>query len=94
MFQFDESYLNEDDLKKGLNVINSGEWEYAFSVTDFEYSIFRSFKISSNGGLEMIFPEFWESRSQDLPIAFHDAAQFYWGKTEAWLNKVDMFDVF
>ena len=34
----------------------------------------------------MFFPKHFESRSQDLPIAYHDAAQFYWGKPEAWLK--------
>ncbi|HAC68695.1 MAG TPA: pseudaminic acid cytidylyltransferase, partial [Pseudomonas sp.] len=27
---------------------------------------------------------FYETRSQDLEPAFHDAGQFYWGRTEAW----------
>ena len=34
----------------------------------------------------MFWPENLSKRSQDLEPAFHDAAQFYWGWTEAWLN--------
>ena len=75
--------LNKDDLVKGFEALNTGKWEYAFSVTDFESSIFRSFKEIPSGGVEMFFPEHFESRSQDLPEALHDAAQFYWGKPEA-----------
>ena len=63
-----------------------------FSVTDFGYPIFRSFKKSSEGGVEMFFPEHWEMRSQDLPVALHDAAQFYWGRPEAWMNNLQIFD--
>ena len=40
----------------------------------------------------MFFPENFEKRSQDLPVAFHDAAQFYWGKPDAWLKNLKMFD--
>ncbi len=80
------------DLKKGFDALNTGNWSFAFSVTDFEYPIFRSFRENSDGGVEMFFPEHFEKRSQDLPIALHDATQFYWGKPDAWLNKLKMFD--
>ena len=80
------------DIKEGFEALNTGDWQYAFSVTDFESPIFRSFKEDSNGGVEMFFPKHFEKRSQDLPIALHDAAQFYWGKPDAWLNKLKLFD--
>ena len=35
----------------------------------------------------MFFPEKFNTRSQDLPMAIHDAAQFYWGTAAAWLGK-------
>ena len=40
----------------------------------------------------MFFPEHFEKRTQDLPVALHDAAQFYWGKPSAWLNSIRLFD--
>lgn len=42
----------------------------------------------------MLFPEHCETRSQDLPEVFHDAAQFYWGKVDAWLARQRIFDRF
>ena len=85
-------FLTEKDLKKGFEAINTGNWSYAFSVTDFDYPIFRSFKNHPDCGVEMFFPEHFETRSQDLPEALHDAAQFYWGKPDAWLNNLKLFD--
>lgn len=85
-------FLTVNDLKKGFEALSKGEWQYAFSVTDYEYPIFRSFKENSNGGVEMFFPEHFETRSQDLPIALHDAAQFYWGKPNAWFEKLNLFE--
>ena len=80
------------DLKKGFDALNTGDWSFAFSVTDFEHPIFRSFGEHPDGGVEMFFPEHFEKRSQDLPVALHDATQFYWGKPDAWLNKLKMFE--
>ena len=85
-------FLLVNDLKKGFDVLSTGNWLYAFSVTDFESPIFRSFIEHPDGGVEMCFPDYFEKRSQDLPVAFHDAAQFYWGKPEAWINQLNIFD--
>ena len=85
-------FLIKDDLEKGLEALKTGDWQFTFSVTDFEYPIFRSFKAHPDGGVEMFFPEHFETRSQDLPVALHDAAQFYWGKLHAWLNHLKFFD--
>ena len=32
----------------------------------------------------MFYPEYFETRSQDLEDAYHDAGQFYWGRASAW----------
>lgn len=85
-------FLQVDDLRCGWEALSSGDWAYAFSVTDFVAPIFRSFKKTNEGGLEMFFPEYFNSRSQDLPLAMHDAGQFYWGRPEAWLNDLRIFD--
>ncbi|OAM53384.1 pseudaminic acid cytidylyltransferase [Methylovorus sp. MM2] len=84
-------FVQVDDLKRGFDALNSGQWEYAFSVTEFASPIFRSFKQSDCGGLEMFFPEHFSKRSQDLPMALHDAGQFYWGRSDAWINKKRVF---
>jgi len=39
----------------------------------------------------MFFPEYYKARSQDLPDALHDAAQFYWGNADAWLDHLILF---
>ena len=81
-----------DDLKKGFDALNTGNWSYAFSATDFEYPVFRSFRNHPDGGVEMFFPEHFKKRSQDLPVALHDAGQFCWGRPSAWLEKKRVFD--
>lgn len=85
-------FVVTDDLKRGWEVLNTGTWDYAFTVTDFAAPIFRSFKQLPDGGIEMFFPEHFATRSQDLPTALHDAGQFYWGRTSAWINGKRIFD--
>ena len=85
-------FFQTTDLIKGLDVMNEKKWSYVFSVTDFDYSIFRSFRVKKNGSVKMFFPEHYEKRSQDLPLAMHDAAQFYWGTPSAWINEEKIFD--
>ena len=79
--------IQKDDLIEGFNIIKSGHWESVFAATTFNYPILRSFRKKKSGGLEMFFPEYYSSRSQDLPEALHDAGQFYWAKPEIWMEK-------
>ena len=85
-------FVEIDDLKQGLSLLESGDWDYTFCATDFAAPIFRAFKLLPEGGVEMFFPEHFTSRSQDLPHALHDAGQFYWGRLEAWVNNKPIFD--
>lgn len=85
-------FVQAGDLKCGWEALNSGDWDYAFTVTDFAAPIFRSFKQTAEGGIEMFFSEHFATRSQDLPVALHDAGQFYWGRPTAWLKGMRIFD--
>jgi N-acylneuraminate cytidylyltransferase len=85
-------FIQVNDLKRGLAALESGDWAYAFTVTDFAAPIFRSFKQTAKGGIEMFYPEHFLTRSQDLPIALHDAGQFYWGRPLAWIDGKRVFD--
>lgn len=85
-------FIDVSDLRRGAEAIDSGYWDYAFAVTDFPAPIFRAFSARPDGGVEMFFPEHFETRSQDLPIALHDAGQFCFGTPEAWLARRRVFD--
>lgn len=87
-------FIRQEDLKKGLAILEAGKWQYVFSATTFPFPIYRSVKKNTAGGLEMVFPQYDErKRSQDFSEeALHDAGQFYWGRPQAWLaSNVKMF---
>ena len=85
-------FVRAEDLNRGLVALESGPWAYAFTVTEFAAPIFRSFHLHPDGGLEMFFPDQFSTRSQDLPVALHDAGQFYWGRPTAWVERKRIFD--
>ena len=63
-----------------------------FTATNFDYPIQRAFVLNSLNKASMIKKKFLFTRSQDLEKTFHDAGQFYWGKTTNWLKAKNMID--
>lgn len=63
---------------------------FAFSVTSFPFPIQRALKLNQ-AGVAPMYPEFISQRSQDLTQAYHDAGQFYWGRSEAYMAGKKMF---
>ncbi|MDL5595520.1 pseudaminic acid cytidylyltransferase [Bacillus subtilis] len=74
-------------LRQGLELLEQHpDKSFAFSVTDFGFPVQRALTLDGQGALMALYPEFRNTRSQDLPAAFQDAGQFYWGRSEAWLR--------
>lgn len=84
--------IQANDLVLGLELLESGDWAYVFSVSEFSSPVYRAFRELPEGGIDMIFPDFFSTRSQDLPKALHDAGQFYWGRPSAWTKGLRIFD--
>ena len=83
--------IQKDDLIKAHKIFLTNKWKFVFSATSFVYPIQRAFMKLKTDGIKMFNPEHFETRSQDLPEAYHDAGQFYWGKTDAWLENAMAF---
>jgi pseudaminic acid cytidylyltransferase len=79
--------LRVNRLKQAYAAIESGKWDYVFPAIEFSTPIERGFKRGKSGVVEFSYPEFANTRTQDIEKTFHDAGQFYFGKTEAWLEK-------
>ncbi|GAB3459591.1 pseudaminic acid cytidylyltransferase [Massilia terrae] len=84
-------FVQPADLRQGLEVLQRSGTAYAFSVTSFAFPIQRALRIGADKRVEMFQPEHFNSRSQDLEEAWHDAGQFYWGRAEAWLAGKQLF---
>jgi pseudaminic acid cytidylyltransferase len=74
-------------LRLGFEALNATpQASYAFSVCSFGFPVQRALLINDAGTLAPMHPEYRNVRSQDLPAAYQDAGQFYWGRSEAWLR--------
>lgn len=78
-------FLDASDIVAGRDALVNSDADYSLSLARFEAPIQRALKLHPNGRMEMFDPTLQKVRSQDLEPAFHDAGQFYWGRTSAWL---------
>lgn len=86
-------FILPEDLQQGYTLLQETGVQFVFSATSFPFPIQRAIKLDKDGSVSMFFPENELVRSQDLEEAYHDAGQFYWGKTEAFLNKLSVFSL-
>lgn len=84
-------FVQSEDLQRGLSVLQTSGARYAFSVTSFAFPIQRALRITPEQRVAMFQPEHFDTRSQDLEEAWHDAGQFYWGEASAWLAGKPLF---
>ncbi len=86
-------FLQEIDLQQAYLKLIENNCNYVFSVTSYAFPIQRAIKVSANNRTKMFYPEYENTRSQDLEESYHDAGQFYWGTTIAWLTQKSVFDL-
>lgn len=79
--------LKSSDLAQSFSLWQNSDSLYCFPMLAFESNILRSLKIDSDNKVSSVFAENEQSRTQDLPEAYFDAGQFYWGSRQAWLNQ-------
>jgi N-acylneuraminate cytidylyltransferase len=82
--------LQIENLKRAYLLLNQNNFDSVFPVVKFSAPIFRSLK--TNGlKIEMNWPEYRNTRSQDLQPAYFDAGQFYVAKIAAFFEKKTLF---
>jgi N-acylneuraminate cytidylyltransferase len=86
-------FITNDKLKKAYEKLIISGADSVVPVVRFGFPILRSFKIEE-GLVKMNWPEFMNSRSQDLPVSFHDCGQFYFIKVENFLTHNKLFTEF
>jgi pseudaminic acid cytidylyltransferase len=81
-------FVRPQDLEAGYERWREyGSRRPVFSAATYPFPVQRAFVISSDGGAEMLQPDCYAVRSQDLPETYHDAGQFYWANVQQWLAR-------
>ena len=70
-------------LKESYDKLIKENLDSVFPALQYSYPIQRALKLNRNNKMEMFYPEYLNTRSQDIEPAFHDSGQFYWFKTLA-----------
>ncbi|WP_416308712.1 pseudaminic acid cytidylyltransferase [Neptunicella sp. SCSIO 80796] len=84
-------FLQVDSLLEGYQELHRQQDKaFAFSVTSYAFPIQRSLR-KINNGVEPVFPDNIAKRSQDLEETYHDAGQFYWGRSNDYLSSKKIF---
>lgn len=83
-------FVSPGSIQQGYDILKRGAADTVLPVVRFSSPIQRAFTLAG-GRLQMLWPENKAVRSQDLPIAYHDAGQFYWGSTAKFLQHKSLF---
>lgn len=83
-------FISSERVKLGFSLLIEHDADAVVPVTQFSSPIQRSFKID-DGKLQMVWPENYNARSQDLGPRYHDSGQFYWMKTDSFLKQGLLF---
>lgn len=84
-------FVQVESLQNAYQQLQNTQADYCFTVTSFPFPIQRAIKITKENKVEMFQPKYFNSRSQDLEEAYHDAGQFYWGQATAFKAMTPLF---
>jgi N-acylneuraminate cytidylyltransferase len=84
-------FIEISSILKGLELIKNNSLDYAYCATEYSFPIQRAFYLQQDGKVAMFQPEHFNTRSQDLTKAYHDAGQLYWGSYEAYKKGIPFF---
>ena len=82
--------LRPQDLSVGLERFSRQSAAFLMSVVRYRHPVERRIHVVGEGWIRVVAPEHVDTRTQDLPVSFHDAGQFYIGSRSAWLRSSPM----
>jgi len=79
-------FIQIDDLGGALMLLKQSDANYCFPVGEFPSCVQRALKRDEVGRMRPFYPQYELTRTQDLEPAYYDAGQFYWGRSQVWLD--------
>jgi len=70
-------FVTSDIVLQAYETLRTKQFQSVISVAQFDSPIQRSLSMNEDGSVYMPSPQYLNARSQDLPRAYHDAAQLY-----------------
>lgn len=76
--------ITPENIKSAFERLLMSDLTCVYPVVQFSYPIWRCLDVAEDGTMTRHWPEFENSRSQDLPKEYHDTGTFYWHKLSSW----------
>lgn len=83
-------FITANKLKQAYDLLILNKAKSVVPIVRFGFPILRSFKIEDEL-VKMNWPEYMNTRSQDLPQSFHDCGQFYFLHVPSFLAEQKLF---
>ena len=83
-------FLNPGRLVDAFLLLTESKFDSVIAIKQFTYPVQRAL-IMENNQVKMIWPDNYLKRSQDLPETYHDCGQFYWLRTDSFMNQKKLF---
>ena len=74
--------ITSTDLMEAFQLLQTSKFDCVYPVVQFSYPIWRCLDVAEDGSMKRHWPEYENSRSQDLPKEYHDSGTFYWYKIQ------------
>ena len=78
--------VQSKDIIAAFERLLQSDFTCVYPVVQFSYPIWRCLDLAEDGTMTRHWPEFENSRSQDLPKEYHDTGTFYLYKTKEWFS--------
>lgn len=76
-------FVTSERLKEAAKVLDNESSDSVFTCVPFSYPVLRGLIVDGHGRVSMKWPEYKDSRSQDLQQFYHDAGQFYFASVQS-----------
>ena len=83
-------FVTAEKLRLGMQLLIDNQADSVLPVVKFSYPVQRALEIN-NGRAEMIWPENYLARSQDLKPVYHDCGQYYCLSVQSMLEQKRLF---
>ncbi|WP_202904753.1 pseudaminic acid cytidylyltransferase [Marinagarivorans algicola] len=83
--------LTVKSLIRGLDLLQADECDFVVSATEYPFAIQRAILPVGNHFFVPHNRSAMAMRSQDLPVMYHDAGQFYWGSAQAYIDHAPLW---
>lgn len=84
-------FVLANDFHVALSLLKKDDVRYVFTVTKYKSPVQRALRMMPDNYLQMLQPEYFSKRTQDLEAAWHDAGQFYFATAEKWCQDLPIF---